>query len=125
VPVDSVPLSDSIAPPAPLLVTAYGLRVARGRWSYMWSIWRRAETRSRNEMRRARARKLPRRLTAGHFIFIPSVMLIGIVNRLGPLGSRRRAGTRFAQELECVEKNGRQEENSSVRLPGRNSRGSA
>ena len=46
---------------------------------YVWSIWRRLD-KVEDEMQRARTpARRPRAVTAGHFIFIPSVLLVGVV----------------------------------------------
>ncbi len=66
---------------------------------YLWTIWRRLN-KVEADMRDARtARGVAERLavTAGHFIFIPAVLLVGVV--IGWILGSRAARDAYAAEL--------------------------
>ena len=69
-----MPPADQL-PAAPLLITAYAF-VWIAVMVYVWSIWRRLN-KVEDEMR-ALGAEAAAPMTAGHFIFIPSVLLIGV-----------------------------------------------
>ena len=78
-------------PAAPLLIAAYAF-VWLAAMFYLWTIWRRlgkveAEMRAL-EQRRSHSSAM----TAGHFIFIPAVLLVGIV--IGWISARAPRGMR-------------------------------
>ncbi len=88
-------------PAAPLLIAAYAF-VWIAACFYLWSIWRRL-SKVEDEMRRSSAlgqsvagRQIGA-MTAGHFIFIPSVLLVGVV--IGWILGSRAARDAFAAEL--------------------------
>ena len=95
-PVDSLPPREQL-PAAPLLVTAYAF-VWIAAMVYVWTIWRRLN-KVEDEMR-ALAQKTAAPMTAGHFIFIPSVLLIGVV--IGWMLGSRAARDAFAKELQAA-----------------------
>ena len=65
---------------------------------YVWTIWRRLEQgRERHAGARQRQASGAGAVTAGHFIFIPSVLLVGVV--IGWILGSRAARDAFAAEL--------------------------
>ena len=88
VPIDQLPPQETM-PAAPLLIGAY-IVVWLGLMGYLFWIWRRiarVETEMQALQRRTSGNAT---MTAGHFIFIPAVLLIGVV--IGwILGEPRRA----------------------------------
>ena len=98
VPVDSLPPSDQL-PAAPLLIAAY---------AFVWLavmvlpvVDLAAAEQGRRRDARARApERRPRAMTAGHFIFIPSVMLVGVI--IGWVLGSRAARDAYAAELRAA-----------------------
>ena len=82
-PVDQLPGQEQL-PAAPLVAAAYGVA-----WAavliYLFSIWRRLgdgrarDGRGRRAGSRHEARDMIEGMTSAHFIFIPAVLLLGIV----------------------------------------------
>ena len=92
-PIDELPPADQL-PAAPLLIAAYAF-VWVAVLFYVWTIWRRLDKVEKDMQALARRR---RAVTAGHFIFIPSVLLVGVV--IGwILGIARGAKDAYAAEL--------------------------
>ena len=90
-------------PAAPLLIAAY-IVVWLGLMVYLWSIWRRL-ARVETEMQALQRRTSgSRAVTAGHFIFIPAVLLVGIV--IGWILGWRAARDAYAAELRRREERG-------------------
>ena len=73
---------------------------------YLWTIWRRLG-KVEDEMR-ALAQKTAAPMTAGHFIFIPSVLLVGVV--IGWVLGSRAARDAFARSCKRREERARQAE---------------
>ena len=93
VPVSELPPADQL-PAAPLLITAYAF-VWVAVLFYVWTIWRRLNKVEKDMQ--ALARRSTGAVTAGHFIFIPAVLLVGMV--LGWILGSRAARDAYAAEL--------------------------
>ena len=104
VPIDQLPPQETL-PAAPLLIGAY-IVVWLGLMGYLfWTIWRRIGT-VETEMQALQRRTAGQRtVTAGHFIFIPAVLLVGVV--IGWILGSRAARDAFAAELRRREERAR------------------
>ena len=91
-------------PAAPLLDRGLRVRLARGDVLPLDDLAA-ARTRSKTEMHALAAAKPRGAVTAGHFIFIPAVLLVGIV--IGWILGSRAARDAYAAELQAARGDGR------------------
>ncbi len=112
VPIDQLQPKEQL-PAAPLVMAAYSVA-----WlvifGYVWSIWRRLsqveqEIRERQPADRGRRPPVIGNMTSAHFIFIPAVLLVGII--IGWVLGSRAAADAYAVELK------RREERAKKVLP--------
>ena len=105
-------------PAAPLLIAAYAF-IWVAVIFYVWTIWRRLN-KVETEMQALARAETVETMTAGHFIFIPAVLLVGVV--IGWVLGSRAARDAYAVELrrreERAARSGRADRRKSGRSEG-------